>query len=85
MHSANPAKKLVVLEESSAAGTAGDEQHIAGVNIGERRVSAGRAGLKDLMARTGHDNARAAMIYQHAVRGADKVITGAIDKAADRA
>ncbi|MER7363837.1 hypothetical protein [Nonomuraea wenchangensis] len=28
----------------------------------------------------GHDNARAAMIYQHAVRGADKLITQAIDK-----
>ena len=38
------------------------------------------AGLKDLMARMGHDNVRAAMIYQHAVRGADKVITAAIDK-----
>ncbi|GAB2938026.1 hypothetical protein ACFMQL_16680 [Nonomuraea fastidiosa] len=38
------------------------------------------AGLKDLMARMGHDNVRAAMIYQHAVRGADKLITEAIDK-----
>ena len=38
------------------------------------------AGLKDLMARMGHDNVRAAMIYQHSVRGADKVITDAINK-----
>ncbi|MEV6038260.1 site-specific integrase [Nonomuraea sp. NPDC052116] len=38
------------------------------------------AGLKDLMACMGHDNVRAAMIYQHAVRGADKLITDAIDK-----
>lgn len=38
------------------------------------------AGLKDVMARMGHDNVRAAMIYQHAVRGADKLITQAIDK-----
>ncbi|MGW5261601.1 tyrosine-type recombinase/integrase [Microbispora sp. NPDC004025] len=38
------------------------------------------AGLKDLMARMGHDNVRAAMIYQHAVRGADKTITDAIDR-----
>ncbi|NBE97054.1 hypothetical protein FE391_24985 [Nonomuraea sp. KC401] len=38
------------------------------------------AGLKDLMARTGHDNVRAALIHQHAVRGADKVITDAIDQ-----
>jgi len=38
------------------------------------------AGLKDLMARMGHDNVRAAMIYQHAVRGADRAITDAIDR-----
>ncbi|WP_067143013.1 tyrosine-type recombinase/integrase [Microtetraspora malaysiensis] len=38
------------------------------------------AGLKDLMARMGHDNVRAAMIYQHAVRGADKAITDAIER-----
>ncbi|MEV0349488.1 tyrosine-type recombinase/integrase [Nonomuraea sp. NPDC050680] len=38
------------------------------------------AGLKDLMARMGHDNVRAAMIYQHAVRGADEMIMNAIDK-----
>ena len=37
------------------------------------------AGLKDLMARMGHDSERAALIYQHEVRGADKGITGAID------
>ncbi|GLW96458.1 site-specific integrase [Microtetraspora sp. NBRC 16547] len=43
------------------------------------------AGLKDLMARLGHDNVRAAMIYQHAVRGADKAITDAIDKHIGRA
>ncbi|MET8162500.1 tyrosine-type recombinase/integrase [Sphaerisporangium sp. NPDC005289] len=30
------------------------------------------AGLKDLMARMGHDNVRAAMIYQHVVRGPTK-------------
>lgn len=38
------------------------------------------AGLKDLMARMGHDNVRAAMIYQHAVRGADEATTNAIDR-----
>jgi len=37
------------------------------------------AGLKDLMARMGHDSERAALIYQHEVRGADKRITSAID------
>ncbi len=37
------------------------------------------AGLRDLMARMGHDSERAAMIYQHEARGADQVITSAID------
>jgi integrase len=37
------------------------------------------AGLRDLMARMGHDSERAAMIYQHVARGADKAITDAID------
>ena len=37
------------------------------------------AGLRDLMARMGHDSERAAMIYQHQARGADQIITSAID------
>jgi integrase len=37
------------------------------------------AGLRDLMARMGHDSERAAMIYQHEARGADRAITDAID------
>ena len=37
------------------------------------------AGLRDLMARMGHDSELAAMIYQHEARGADKAITDAID------
>ena len=41
------------------------------------------AGLRDLIARMGHDSARAAMIYQHEARAADKVITDAIDAHAD--
>jgi integrase len=41
------------------------------------------AGLRDLMARMGHDSERAAMIYQHEARGADKAITDAIDKHVD--
>ena len=36
-------------------------------------------GIKDLMARIGHDSERAAMIYQHQARGADGAITSAID------
>jgi hypothetical protein len=39
--------------------------------------------LRDLMARMGHDSERAAMIYQHEARGADKAITDAIDKHVD--
>lgn len=37
------------------------------------------AGLRDLMARMGHNRERAAMIYQHEARGADQAITSAID------
>jgi integrase len=36
-------------------------------------------GLRDLMARMGHDSERAAIIYQHEARGADAAITKAID------
>jgi hypothetical protein len=36
-------------------------------------------GIKDLMARMGHDSERAALIYQHEARGADKMITATID------
>jgi hypothetical protein len=43
----------------------------------------GGAGLRDLMARMGHDSERAAMIYQHEARGADKAITDAIDAHVD--
>lgn len=42
-------------------------------------AAASGAGLKDLMARIGHDNVRAALIHQHTVRGADKLIIEAID------
>ena len=31
------------------------------------------------MARMGHDSERAALIYQHKARGADKAVTDAID------
>jgi integrase len=42
------------------------------------------AGLKDLMARMGHDSEWAAMIYQHKARGADQTITNAIDTHVER-
>jgi len=48
-------------------------------HTGNHFAASGGAGLKDLMARMGHDSERAAMIYQHIARGADQAITGAID------
>jgi integrase len=48
-------------------------------HTGNTFAGASGAGLKDLMARMGHDSERAAMIYQHEARGADRKITSAID------
>jgi integrase len=48
-------------------------------HTGNQFAAQSGAGLKDLMARMGHDSERAAMIYQHEARGADKAITDAID------
>lgn len=48
-------------------------------HTGNTFASASGAGLRDLMARMGHDSERAAVIYQHAARGADEAITDAID------
>jgi integrase len=42
-------------------------------------AAASGAGPRDLMARMGHDSERAAIIYQHATRGADEAITKATD------
>jgi integrase len=48
-------------------------------HTGNTFAAASGAGLKDLMARMGHDSEKAAMIYQHEARGADATITNAID------
>ena len=48
-------------------------------HTGNTFASSGGAGIKDLMARMGHDSERAALIYQHEARGADKMITDTID------
>jgi integrase len=48
-------------------------------HTGNQFAAQSGAGLRDLMARMGHDSERAAMIYQHEARGADKTITNAID------
>ena len=49
-------------------------------HTGNTFAAASGAKLRDLMARMGHDSERAAMIYQHESRGADKAITDAIDR-----
>ena len=48
-------------------------------HTGNHFAAASGAGLRDLMARMGHDSERAALIYQHEARGADQRITDAID------
>jgi integrase len=48
-------------------------------HTGNQFAASSGAGLRDLMARMGHDSERAAMIYQHQAQGADKAITDAID------
>jgi integrase len=48
-------------------------------HTGNTFAAATGVGIKDLMARMGHDSERAAMIYQHEARGADRTITLAID------
>jgi uncharacterized protein YegP (UPF0339 family) len=48
-------------------------------HTGNHFAAASGAGLKDLMARMGHDSERAAIIYQHEAQGADMAITSAID------
>jgi integrase len=48
-------------------------------HTGNAFAAASGAGLRDLMARMGHDSERAAIIYQHAARGADEAIIEAMD------
>jgi integrase len=48
-------------------------------HTGNQLAASSGAGLRDLMARMGHDSERGAMIYQHVARGADQAITSAID------
>jgi len=50
---------------------------------GNSFVVASGAGIKDLMARMGHDSERAAMICLHEARGADRTIASAIDAHVD--
>ncbi len=52
-------------------------------HTGNTFAAASGAGIKDLMARMGHDSERAALTYQDQARGADKAITSAIDEHVD--
>ena len=54
-------------------------------HTGNHFAAASGASLRDLMARMGHASERAAIIYQHEARGADQVITGAIDAHIEKA
>jgi integrase len=48
-------------------------------HTGNHLAASSGVGLRDLMARMGHDSERAALIYQHEARGADRAITSAIE------
>jgi integrase len=48
-------------------------------HTGNHFAAVSGAGLRDLMTRMGHDSERAAIIYQHRARGADELITTAIN------
>jgi integrase len=48
-------------------------------HTGNTFAAATGVGIRDLMARMGHESERAAMIYQHQARGADRAITSALD------
>jgi len=52
-------------------------------HTGNTLAAAGGTGIKDQMARMGHDSERAALVYQHQARGADKIITDHIDAHVD--
>jgi hypothetical protein len=76
---------LVQLRWPTYAGGANKRHRYAGLHFHDLRHTGNQfaansgAGLRGLMARMGHDSERAAMIYQHEARGADKTITNAID------
>jgi hypothetical protein len=76
---ADDAKSGAYADRSGSAvikgGTPGRSNRDPGASV----AAATGAGLKDLMARMGHDSEHAAMIYQHEARGADAAITGGID------
>jgi integrase len=53
-------------------------------HTGNTLAAAAGASTKELMARMGHASARAALIYQHAVRERDVAIAGALSNAIER-
>ena len=63
---------------AASIGAAGPHVHDLR-HTGNRFAANSGAGLRDLMTRMGHDNERAALIYQHEARDADQRTTDAID------
>jgi integrase len=53
-------------------------------HTGNTLASRTGASLRDLMARMGHDNPRAALIYQHASAEADQAIAKAVNTTVER-
>jgi integrase len=53
-------------------------------HTGNTLAAAAGASTKELMSRMGHASARAALIYQHAVRERDIAIAGALSDAIER-
>jgi len=53
-------------------------------HTGNTLASRTGASLRDLMARMGHDNPRAALIYQHASAEADQAIAKGVDAVVER-
>jgi len=53
-------------------------------HTGNTFAAATKTSLRDLMARMGHDNPRAALIYQHATSEADHAIAKAVNAAVEQ-
>jgi integrase len=79
------------LAEQPSSGSAGAfVRNAPGLHFHDLRhtgnVLAARTGasLRDLMQRMGHDSPAAALIYQHAISGADRAIADAVSAAVER-
>jgi integrase len=62
------------------AGLAGTGLHFHDLRHTANSFAAPEASLRELMARMGHSSQRAALVYQHASRERERVITEAVDR-----